>query len=125
VRSCCSASSRESSSVSLCVSSAITGASGRAQTVENEFEVAAPVRVAPRLEVHGGRGSAGEEREVCDREVVPHLAGGDDASPETRRTLLDPAVMGPPIVWLASEEAAGVHDERIVAVDFENWLARR
>jgi gluconate 5-dehydrogenase len=41
------------------------------------------------------------------------------------RTLLDPAVMGPPVVWLASEEAAGVHDERIVAVDFERWLRDR
>ena len=41
------------------------------------------------------------------------------------RTLLDPAVMGPPIVWLASDEAAGVHDERIVAVDFEGWLRDR
>jgi NAD(P)-dependent dehydrogenase (short-subunit alcohol dehydrogenase family) len=40
-------------------------------------------------------------------------------------TLLDPAVMGPPIVWLASDEAAGVHDERIVAVDFEQWLLAR
>ena len=40
-------------------------------------------------------------------------------------TWLEPAVMGPPIVWLASGEAAGVHDERIVAVDFERWLASR
>jgi gluconate 5-dehydrogenase len=40
-------------------------------------------------------------------------------------TILDPAVMGPPIVWLASEEAAGVHDERIVATDFERWLRER
>ncbi|MBV9445804.1 MAG: SDR family oxidoreductase [Streptosporangiaceae bacterium] len=38
------------------------------------------------------------------------------------RSFLDPAVMGPPIVWLASDEAAGVHDERIVAVEFEGWL---
>jgi gluconate 5-dehydrogenase len=37
-------------------------------------------------------------------------------------TLLQPTVMGPPIVWLASDAAAGVHDERIVAVDFEAWL---
>jgi NAD(P)-dependent dehydrogenase (short-subunit alcohol dehydrogenase family) len=36
--------------------------------------------------------------------------------------ILEPAVMGPPIVWLASDEAAGVHDERIVAVEFEQWL---
>jgi gluconate 5-dehydrogenase len=49
----------------------------------------------------------------------------DDVSPETRATLLDPAVMGPPIVWLASDEAEGVHDERIIATDFESWLAQR
>ncbi|MER5512600.1 SDR family oxidoreductase [Streptomyces sp. NPDC002766] len=35
---------------------------------------------------------------------------------------LSPAVMGPPIVWLASDDAAGVHDERIVAAEFEQWL---
>jgi NAD(P)-dependent dehydrogenase (short-subunit alcohol dehydrogenase family) len=39
--------------------------------------------------------------------------------------LLDPAVMGPPIVWLASDEAAGVHDERIIASEFEHWLRDR
>lgn len=39
--------------------------------------------------------------------------------------VLEPAVMGPPIVWLASEAAAGVHDERIVATDFERWLHDR
>jgi gluconate 5-dehydrogenase len=49
----------------------------------------------------------------------------DDASPELRARLLDPSIMGPPIVWLASEAAAGVHDERILASDFEEWLARR
>ena len=32
--------------------------------------------------------------------------------------LLEPEIMGPPIVWLASEAAAGVHDERIVAASF-------
>jgi NAD(P)-dependent dehydrogenase (short-subunit alcohol dehydrogenase family) len=41
------------------------------------------------------------------------------------RGLLDPAVMGPPIVWLASDESAGVHDERIVAAEFESWLSDR
>jgi gluconate 5-dehydrogenase len=46
-------------------------------------------------------------------------------SDERRAGLLDPAVMGPPIVWLASPEAAGAHDERIVAVDFADWLAAR
>jgi len=49
----------------------------------------------------------------------------DDLPPETRARLLDPAIMGPPIVWLASDEAEGVHDARIVAADFENWLAQR
>jgi NAD(P)-dependent dehydrogenase (short-subunit alcohol dehydrogenase family) len=39
--------------------------------------------------------------------------------------ILDPAIMGPPIVWLASDEAAGVHDERIVATEFEDWLRQR
>jgi gluconate 5-dehydrogenase len=39
--------------------------------------------------------------------------------------LLDPAVMGPPVVWLASAQAAGVHDERIVAAGFEDWLQAR
>jgi len=49
----------------------------------------------------------------------------DDVPEERRSLLLDPGVMGPAIVWLASEEAAGVHDERIVATEFEEWLARR
>ena len=47
-----------------------------------------------------------------------------DAVPEGRG-FLDAAVMGPPIVWLASDEAAGVHDERIVAAEFEQWLTNR
>jgi len=47
-----------------------------------------------------------------------------DAVPQNL-PFLSPAVMGPPIVWLASPEAADVHDERIVAVDFERWLQER
>ncbi len=42
-----------------------------------------------------------------------------------RASLLDPAIMGPPIVWLASPAAAGVHDERIVARNFGDWLHSR
>jgi gluconate 5-dehydrogenase len=42
-----------------------------------------------------------------------------------RDRLLDPAIMGLPIVWLASDEAAGVHNERIVATEFETWLRDR
>ena len=63
--------------------------------------------------------------------LLPGGAGTDtgmvpaDAPPEVRERLLDPAVMGPPIVWLASPAAAGIHDERIVAAEFEQWLAAR
>jgi NAD(P)-dependent dehydrogenase (short-subunit alcohol dehydrogenase family) len=39
--------------------------------------------------------------------------------------LLDPAIMGPPIVWLASDAAENVTDERIVATEFGDWLQRR
>jgi gluconate 5-dehydrogenase len=49
----------------------------------------------------------------------------DEMPGELRANLLDPAIMGPPIVWLASPDAAGVHDERIVARDFEDWVATR
>jgi gluconate 5-dehydrogenase len=49
----------------------------------------------------------------------------DEAPPERMENLLDPSVMGPPIVWLASAAAAGVHDERIVATQFEGWLSQR
>jgi gluconate 5-dehydrogenase len=49
----------------------------------------------------------------------------DEVADEVRSRLLDPSVMGPPIVWLASPDAAGVHDERIVASDFASWLAAR
>jgi NAD(P)-dependent dehydrogenase (short-subunit alcohol dehydrogenase family) len=46
----------------------------------------------------------------------------DDVGPDMRSRLLDPAIMGPPIVWLAT---ADVHDERIVATEFEAWRAAR
>jgi NAD(P)-dependent dehydrogenase (short-subunit alcohol dehydrogenase family) len=49
----------------------------------------------------------------------------DDVPDEFRARLLAPTIMGPPIVWLASEEAEGVHNERIVAREFEDWLAQR
>jgi gluconate 5-dehydrogenase len=41
------------------------------------------------------------------------------------RDFLDSAVMGPPIVWLASEEARRLHNERIVAADFDDWMRAR
>jgi NAD(P)-dependent dehydrogenase (short-subunit alcohol dehydrogenase family) len=48
----------------------------------------------------------------------------DETPAEIRARLLDPAVMGPPIVWLASDQAAGVHDRRIVANEFDAASAR-
>jgi hypothetical protein len=49
----------------------------------------------------------------------------DEVSPEVRARLLDPAIMGPPIVWLASPKAADVHGERITATEFEEWRMHR
>jgi NAD(P)-dependent dehydrogenase (short-subunit alcohol dehydrogenase family) len=49
----------------------------------------------------------------------------DEVPAEFRARLLDPAIMGPPIVWLASEDSKRVHNERIVATEFEDWLAQR
>jgi gluconate 5-dehydrogenase len=42
----------------------------------------------------------------------------DEVPAEMRAQMLDPEIMGPPIVWLCSEQAAGVHDQRIVATEF-------
>ncbi len=53
-------------------------------------------------------------------EMIP-----DEMDDELHANLLDPAIMGPPILWLASADAVGVHDERIVARDFEGWLELR
>jgi NAD(P)-dependent dehydrogenase (short-subunit alcohol dehydrogenase family) len=46
----------------------------------------------------------------------------DDAPVEG---LLDPEVMVRPLRWLCSDAAAGVHDERLVASEFDAWLASR
>ncbi|GIF02759.1 SDR family NAD(P)-dependent oxidoreductase [Actinoplanes siamensis] len=49
------------------------------------------------------------------------LPGGATATgmvPVAVDGLLDPTIMGPPIRWLCSPAAAGVHDQRIVAKDF-------
>jgi gluconate 5-dehydrogenase len=89
-------------------------------------------------------GPAGAGVEALSRVMAADLAGGpvtvnlllpggatatgmipDDASDSVRSRLLDPAIMGPPIVWLASDAAAGVHDQRIVATEFEAFLAQR
>ena len=44
---------------------------------------------------------------------------------EPRPGLLEPEIMGPPIVWLASDDADGVSNERIVATEFSDWLRQR
>jgi NAD(P)-dependent dehydrogenase (short-subunit alcohol dehydrogenase family) len=83
-------------------------------------------------------GPAGAGVEALSRVMAADLAGGpvtvnillpggatrtgmipDGTPAEIQAQLLDPAVMGPPIVWLASARAAGVHDRRIVAAEFE------
>ena len=66
-----------------------------------------------------------------DNALVVHVGGPaitgmlpPGAMPASRR-FLEATVMGPPIVWLASSEAAHVHDERIIAAEFERWLDHR
>jgi gluconate 5-dehydrogenase len=44
----------------------------------------------------------------------------DDVSPEVRQNLLPADIMGPPIRWLCSPNASGIHDQRIVATEFAN-----
>src|SRR3954468_7640361 len=83
-------------------------------------------------------GPSGAAVEALSRVMAPYLAdspvglnmllpGGATAtgmvpseglSDEMRSSLLSPEVMGPPVVWLASPEAADVHDERIVAAQW-------
>jgi NAD(P)-dependent dehydrogenase (short-subunit alcohol dehydrogenase family) len=57
--------------------------------------------------------------------TVTGMIPEDAPVPSGGMTFLMPEVMGPPIVWLASDEAAGVHDERIVATEFDRWLRDR
>jgi NAD(P)-dependent dehydrogenase (short-subunit alcohol dehydrogenase family) len=49
----------------------------------------------------------------------------EDVPEEARARLLPGSVMAEPIRWLCSPAAAGVHDERIVASEFADWLAER
>jgi NAD(P)-dependent dehydrogenase (short-subunit alcohol dehydrogenase family) len=44
---------------------------------------------------------------------------------DQHRPLLEPEIMGPPIVWLASAAAEGTSNERIVATEFDGWLRQR
>ena len=57
---------------------------------------------------------------ATDTGMVP-----DDVPEQARRRLLSAEIMAAPIRWLCSPEAAGVHDQRIVATRFETWLAER
>jgi gluconate 5-dehydrogenase len=49
----------------------------------------------------------------------------EDLPVEARARLLPADVMAAPIRWLCSPEASGVHDERIVATEFDSWWASR
>jgi NAD(P)-dependent dehydrogenase (short-subunit alcohol dehydrogenase family) len=42
----------------------------------------------------------------------------DEVGEDVRAGLLDPAIMGPPILWLASADSDGITDCRVVATDF-------
>jgi hypothetical protein len=42
----------------------------------------------------------------------------DSAAEAVRATWLDPAIMGPPVCWLASRASDGITDKRIVATEF-------
>ena len=46
----------------------------------------------------------------------------DSVPQDSRLTWLDPAIMGPPIVWLASQASDGVTDQRIIATEFADQL---
>ncbi len=49
----------------------------------------------------------------------------DEADGQVRSRLLNPEVMAAPIRWLCSPQAEGVSGERIVATEFDGWLAAR
>ena len=42
----------------------------------------------------------------------------DSAPEDVRAAWLDPAIMGPPVVWLASPASDGITDQRIIATEF-------
>ena len=46
----------------------------------------------------------------------------EDLDPSRLASLIDPAVMGPPIVFLAGDGARGISGQRIVATDWAAWL---
>jgi gluconate 5-dehydrogenase len=46
----------------------------------------------------------------------------DDVGEDLRAGLLDPAIMGPPIRWLASTDSDGITDCRVTATDFADGI---
>ena len=69
----------------------------------------APYGIAVNMLLPGG---------ATDTGMIP-----DGMNEDIRRSLLPSQVMGPPAVFLASPDAEGVTGERIVAKDFDAWLA--
>jgi 3-oxoacyl-[acyl-carrier protein] reductase len=56
--------------------------------------------------------------------ILPGGATNTGMIPETfpelqRKKLLDPAIMGPPAIYLASDEASGMNGQRIIAVEWK------
>jgi len=56
------------------------------------------------------------EETMIRRGFVPY--GPSGAGVEALSRIMAPDLVGPPIVWLASSQAAGVHARRIVASEF-------
>jgi NAD(P)-dependent dehydrogenase (short-subunit alcohol dehydrogenase family) len=46
----------------------------------------------------------------------------DEVDDDVRARLLDPAIMGPPVRWLASADSDGITDRRIVATEFADGV---
>jgi NAD(P)-dependent dehydrogenase (short-subunit alcohol dehydrogenase family) len=67
----------------------------------------APTHITVNILLPGG---------ATDTGMVP-----DEFPAERRAQLLRPAVMTEPTLFLCSNEAERVHDERIVAKDFAQW----
>jgi gluconate 5-dehydrogenase len=108
----------------------LSAGSGRVVNISMNHETMVRAGFAPY-------GPAGAGVEALSRVMAADLAGSpvtvnmllpggatatgmipDEAGADVRSHLLDPAVMGPPVVWLASPAADGLHDERIVATDW-------
>jgi gluconate 5-dehydrogenase len=69
-----------------------------------------PYGISVNLLLPGGATATGMIPEAMREEVSKNV------------NLIDPAVMGEPVVFLASAEADGITGERIVAIEFDQWL---